>query len=318
MSHNELIASLEITKEAVVKESKRILKTHVPKSELVHKEVTVNLVKLYNEFIAKIRKYWSLLTEQEQVVARRIYTAIRDKIVRAFEVLKIKYKIPNSISQEIDPTITEENSSSEDEETENEIVIANSGNKIIRENIMNANEFFTFASRVLSSEFDGSPEKLLPFIDALNLLNANCVGHEQNAVAFVKTKLSGKARDLITDADNLQNIIIKLQQGIKGESSQTLASKILLVEQKSKSFAQFASEIEDLSLKLKRAYISEGVPVQIAETYSANQSVKALITNTYSEKHKIIMEAGNFKTAEEALHKFTSITAEEKPRIYDN
>lgn len=176
---------------------------------------------------------------------------------------------------------------------------------------MDADKFFNFASKILTTEFDGSSEKLLAFLDSLNLIKANCNGNERNAVCYVRTKLSGKARDLISDNDSLEDIINKLKNNIKGEPSQSVIAKLQTLKQKSKSPTEFANEVEQLSLKLKRAYISEGVPVNVAEMYTTDQTVKSLSVNTNSERVKIIMQAGTFATSQDAITKFLNVNTNE-------
>lgn len=51
--------------------------------------------------------------------------------------------------------------------------------------------------------------------------------HEENAVAYVKTRLTGKARYLVGENATLDEIKTKLKNGIKFESSQSVTSKML-------------------------------------------------------------------------------------------
>lgn len=169
-------------------------------------------------------------------------------------------------------------------------------------------EFFNLASKIVPNEFDGSEDKLTSFLDALTLLKANVEAHEENAVAYVKTRLTGKARYLVGESATLDEIKTKLKNGIKFESSQSVTSKMLNL--KHHNDTKYMADIENLTQKLKQAYISEGVPESVAENYTKNTTVKALSTNTNIEKVKIIMEAGSFQTVEEAIQKFANVTAE--------
>jgi hypothetical protein len=59
-------------------------------------------------------------------------------------------------------------------------------------------------------------------------LKANCEGQEENAVNFVKTRLTGKARLAVTDdIRNLDEIIQILKQKCSGEKSHTIEAKLL-------------------------------------------------------------------------------------------
>ena len=81
---------------------------------------------------------------------------------------------------------------------------------------MAAADYFKLAQNLLPNEFDGSPEKLQTFIDALTLLATNTEAQMvPNAISFVKTRLTGKARDVITNEVTLQAIIQTLRDSIK-------------------------------------------------------------------------------------------------------
>nr|CAH7712627.1 unnamed protein product [Callosobruchus chinensis] len=71
---------------------------------------------------------------------------------------------------------------------------------------MTAIEFFNLASKTLPHEYDGSPDRLQSFLDGHTLLTANATRNEQIAIAYIKARLCGKARDLIGDNDSLQDI----------------------------------------------------------------------------------------------------------------
>nr|CAH7743112.1 unnamed protein product [Callosobruchus chinensis] len=174
--------------------------------------------------------------------------------------------------------------------------------------VMTAIEFLNLARKILPHEYDGSPDRLQSFLKGHTLLTAYATGNEQNAIAYIKTRLCGKARGLIGDNDSLQDIAQKLRQGIKTESSQAVTSKILGHKQFQKDKTKYAEEIETLSAKLKRAYISEGVPAAVAETYCTNTVVRALSTNASSDRAKLIMEAGTFNSTQEAITKFVGIS----------
>lgn len=189
-----------------------------------------------------------------------------------------------------------------------EILTFKSANEVESKATMSAMDFFNLASKLLPSDFDGSQPKFLSFLDALELLKLNCGEHEANAVAFVKTRLTGKARDLITSETTLNEIIDSLKKGIRCKNSQAMTAAMQNCRQNTKDSAQYAAEVESLALNLKRAYITEGVPADTADSYTVNALVKTLSKNANSDKARIIMEAGNFNTVQDALSKFVTIT----------
>lgn len=156
---------------------------------------------------------------------------------------------------------------------------------------ISAVDFFNLASKLLPLEFEGSHPQFVLFLDALELLKLNCGEHEANAVAFVETRLTGKAPDLITSEKTLNEIIDTLKGGVRSKSK--CKRTLLSTQQK---------------LNLKRTYITEGVPNQTADSYTVDAIVKILGKNANSDNARMIMEAGTFNTVQDALSKFVTIT----------
>lgn len=290
---NKLLVEISTIKNEILAESKRAIKKQVPKSLIVRNEIRDNLVKLYNSFTNTLADCWLKLSEAQRHDFKQTFLLIRDKIVRSFQSLGVRYRVPTSIVENINTQILD------DEDISEEDTMA-----------LTINEFFNLASKLLPVQFDGSFDKLQSFLDSLTLLQANSDGHNDRAIAFVKTRLTGKARDLITDTMTLDDIFVSLKNNIKGESSKIISAKLLSLRQNIKDTNAFATEIESLANMLKRAYISEGVPHAVSETYATDTTVKALSRNATSERTRLIMEAGTFTTVQEAITKLVSITNE--------
>lgn len=284
-------AQLELVKDDIVKQAKRAIKKKLPKSVSIRDDIRDSLTDLFNEFTRILAVSWENLDNNQKLIANQLFLKIRDLVVRSFQALSVKYKVPVSCIQLIDPRILEEES--EDEDSDNGGIMA-----------VSAMDFFNLAGKIISSEFDGSLEKFPSFLDALELLKCNTGDHTANAVAFVKTRLIGKARALITVENNIDDIITALKNGIKGESSSSLASKMLNFKQNSRDTVSYSTSIESLAEKLKRSFISEGVPAQVAEKYTTETTVKALSKNASLEKTRWLMEAGTFNNVQEVITKF--------------
>lgn len=294
---------LEI-KQEVISQSKRAIKKKTPKGEQIRKDIQDNLVKLFNSFTTILASSWHTYNDTERSAARQIFISLRDKVVRAFQILHVNYKVPISCVEKINPLIIEDSGSS-----------SSSDEDIFQNMAMSVVDFFNFAGKIIPNEFDGSPNKLQSFLDALELLNRNLNNHEENAVCFVKTRVTGKARDLITTENSLDDIIRTLRNGIKADSSQLLTTKLLNLKQNSKDAVSYSTEIESLAENLKRAYISEGVPHEIAAKYTTEKTVEALSKNINSDRAKLIIQAGTFNTVQEAITKFITNSTENTSNI---
>lgn len=280
-------------KQEIVNQSKRAIKKYTPKGESVRNDIRDNLIQLFNAYTGYLAVSWNSLDVAEKSLAKQNFFYIRDKVVRSFQALNVKYKVPLTCVEKIDPFVIEDDLS-EDENLDTE---------------MSAVEFFNLASKLVPNQYDGSPDNLRSFLDALDLLSKNSTGQADNAVAYIKTRLIGKARDLITNETTVEQVISKLKAGIKGDSSRLITAKILNLKQNLKDTAVFATEIENLAESLKRAYISEGVPYEVAGTYTTETVVRSFSQNANSEKARLIVEAGSFNTVQEVVTKFVSSAA---------
>lgn len=131
------------------------------------------------------------------------------------------------------------------------------------------------------------------------------------AVTIVKTKLIGTARSFVTNEATIDDIVAVLTTNIKFESSKVVSSKLLAYKQGNKSSVDYTKEIESISASLKRAFMSEGVPIAAAERYSVDTLVKAVASNSNNENVKRVMQAADFKTVSDVTAKFMSVTTEE-------
>lgn len=284
MSDNweEVYAILSNIKIDVTNQSKRVLKKEIPKTVQVQSEISNNLVTLFNKATHLIREQWYTLDSDQQIIAKDIFSYIRDKTAKAFEKLGLGQQIPTSIFESI---------------------------KIVQNNDMATTkvEFFNLASKIVSQQFAGEPEKAQSFFDSLELLQTVATGYDADAVAFVKTKLTSKARDYVTTENSLADVINTLKNKIKYAGSQATITKLLACRQNNKNTISYSEEIEKLADSLKRSFINEGVPPNIAEKYSTENVVKTLSSNANSERTRIVMQASTFNNVQEALEKFNSV-----------
>lgn len=166
-------------------------------------------------------------------------------------------------------------------------------------------KFIELATKILP-EFDGKFKNLQKFLDALNLLESLKETHENLAVQIIQTKISGTARISINDLTSIAAIADKLKTVIKGDSTDILVSKLMTAHQGSKPNSVYAQEIDELSKMLSNAYISDGLPPQIANKYAVQATVKALAKNLNNDRTRIIIEAATFDTIDQITEKIMS------------
>lgn len=73
-------------------------------------------------------------------------------------------------------------------------------------------EMLKLASSQINKNYGGDPLVLKSFIDSINLLNSLATTAELKtfSTSFIRTKLEGKARELLNDSDTTVKDIIQL------------------------------------------------------------------------------------------------------------
>ncbi|XP_039233227.1 myb-like protein P isoform X1 [Drosophila yakuba] len=170
-------------------------------------------------------------------------------------------------------------------------------------------EFINTATKLIPA-FDGKAENLNSFIDALEILRLITGEHEELAVSIVKSRLKGVARNLVGNETTITEVISKLKSNVKGETVEVLSAKLMNLQQRNKTANQYTVEVEQLTKMLECAYITDGLPLELARSYSTQNAVKAMTKNCTIDKVKLIMQAGTFNTMNEAVSKFVNSCTE--------
>jgi len=78
------------------------------------------------------------------------------------------------------------------------------------------------------------------------------------------------------------------------------------LQQRNKTANQYTQEVDQMTKSLEGAFITDGLSLELAISYSARHAVKAMTKNCTIDKVKIIMQAGTFNTMNEAISKFVN------------
>lgn len=191
-------------------------------------------------------------------------------------------------------------------------ILINNQKLKIRNMSLTSTEFQSYAGKIIP-EFDGSAAELTRFLDALELVAENVGNHMATAVKLIKTKLRGDARCLITDENTIEQIILTLKKNIRHENSEMIIGKLMNLKAINKSSNNYVKEVEEISMSLKRAYISEGTSLLLAEKFATQQVVSALKSNAHTSEIKTIIKAGSFSSVAEVLTKYTQVVGEKEP-----
>lgn len=305
VTYSELVASVENKTQEFLRIYKCLKKKDLPSSPTKAAHLK-NIVKQYNGVSEIFSKFYEQVSPIQKQEFLNRFDQLRDKLISLFEFLSISVAIPETFHAQVVLRQRNDTTFFFDFDLNLEFFIA----KMTEDAATAKAKFINAYSRIIP-DFDGTPENLTRFIDACELLNENVGGHMSSAVTIIKTKLIGTARSYVTNEDTIAKIVDVLKENIKPESSKLVSSKLLGLKQGNKSPNDYVKEIENLSASLKRAFLSEGVPVATAEKYSVEAVVKAVAFNSNNETVKSVLRSADFKTISDVTTKFMSATTDE-------
>lgn len=156
----------------------------------------------------------------------------------------------------------------------------------------------------LVQPYDGSPQQMEAFVDAVSLLSELIKPDQMlTATKFVKTRLSGRARlALPTNVATLQGIIDAVSNNCKStESPDTVLAKLNRLRYTRAE--NFLEQVEALSTQLTTMYIQSKIPTDVATKMATKAGVDALINGITDNETKIILKANEFSTIQSAIQK---------------
>lgn len=163
--------------------------------------------------------------------------------------------------------------------------------------------------------YDGTPDNLNSFLDAVALFNDTVLEEFATAtpaekatateitLKFIKTRLTGNARQAISGAQTLNEILNKLKEQCTSKvNSDNIKAKLGALKQKG-SLDDFCDQVERLTLRLAAAYNNEDIPANKAKQMATKQGVDTLINGLNNNDTKIILRAGKFENINDATQK---------------
>ena len=170
---------------------------------------------------------------------------------------------------------------------------------------MNKVEFLKLAAATINRSFEGDPLKLNSFIDAIELLDSIASSElKDTLILFVKTRLEGKAREIIPEnPTSIQDIIKILKNKIKPENSKVVAGKIATLQIRNNDYAEFSKNVEELADALERTLVIEGMTQAKAHEMAIEQTVDVCAMNAKSEIVRTVIMATPFNDPKDVIAK---------------
>lgn len=167
----------------------------------------------------------------------------------------------------------------------------------------------------LISVYDGKPENLDAFIDAVRLFEdtvnqtfadgtpAQKAAAAQTVVRFVRTRLTDKARQTINENQNLDEMLVAIRAHCESKiSADSLIAKLKTVRQNG-DLTEFCDKVDRICSQLKSVYLRDEIPQVTATKMSTKCGIEALIRGANNNDAKIILKAGSFDKLSDAIQK---------------
>lgn len=168
--------------------------------------------------------------------------------------------------------------------------------------------------------FDGNPEETESFIESVSLLNElTPVEHKGILLKFVKTRITGKAKYMVSEE---LNTITKLTDKLRVKFSIKISSDAVLAQLKSckqgnTKLTDFTNKIEDLSRQLTRAFISEKVAEgETAEKLAEKFAMQTIAENVSNSETSLILRAGNLTNLSDTIAKAIAVDKPIPKNVY--
>lgn len=303
MDWQQIVVKLRLLKEYFDRSYKCLNTDRPTKDETVDKHVSV-LFDSFEQIRVLINVNYPQLTPSHKAAAEGFFADVRGKLANVLSRRGLDVKLPDTLHEKLVYKTEGQGIEGLDlpqAETENSLEASTMTQSVT--------QFLGLASKLLP-DFDGRPENLQSFVDAIGIVDSIKETHEVLAVNLVKTKLKGTARNLINSETTLAEIVSKLKGSVKGESVSVLSAKLMNIRQSGKNANAYVKEVEDLTKALESAYISDGLPAEVAGKYSTQQAVRAVAKNANNERVKLIIESGQFANMNELVSKFISSCTE--------
>lgn len=308
--------------------TKRVIKHDLSVNPDTLNKYKTDLVDSYNNLINYVR---TIETTDESIRSRITgeIKALRIRLVESFRRLETKIDLGEKLLDRVSiigdqvtgkghRTHTKQDDDNLLRDVEQNISDLNTTIEEFEDAVLNTGEMeaikvIEILNRVITQTYDGSTSNLETFLGQLSLAKT-VIENNQPAVfvAFVKSRLSGKALESINGVDNVPDanqgkidfIYNALQRKIKPENSRVIQGKIKALRADNKSKLEFAKIADELADQLRMALIAESIPPEKAKEMAVEATVDMCRSNARSEIVKTVIEAKTFENASDVISNY--------------
>lgn len=171
-------------------------------------------------------------------------------------------------------------------------------------------------TKLFPQDFDGNPLKLEQTIKILNAVKTTIThaDNQQQVISLLQLKLIGKAAEALpTTINSIDDIIKCLKDKCRGQSSRQIATSLegtVCTDRK-----RYIKDIQEMSEKLRTAYINEGVQKETAITYVIDDISKNIKRNFNTNTVMVAAMNQSFTSVDEVLHRFENIQIDKEASV---
>lgn len=304
---------LSVEKEKFVLVAKRILKEKLSTEPATLLTYKTDIIEAYCTFVKYCQKKLTLnLSNTDKQTIHDTQNYIIEKFEACLIKLNCKYSLsanlldlPNSDEIKIFGIEIEE-SNEESFYSEHYITLGELPNNNPIMSTITEPELLKLAANTINKPYSGEPLDLDSFIDSIELLKtlATTVQLTPLLTAFIKTKISGRAREFLTTEDTtIAQIVARLKQKIKPDSSKIIEGRMLSLHLSNSNQEEFIKKTEELAEGLRRSLVIEGMSATKASEISVEKTVELCRKNTTSDLIKSVLESTSFESSKEVVAK---------------
>lgn len=178
-------------------------------------------------------------------------------------------------------------------------------------------EYISNVSRVIKNTFNGDANEVDAFVASIELADSASEAADQaNLVKFIRTKLTGPAVDFVPATTATAAEVIRLiREKVKGDNTQVVMGRLLALRTDKNSLQNFQTQAEELAEKLKKSYINEGIPHDLANRMTIDKTVEMCRLSARTPLVKSVLASTKFDQPKEVLAKFITEAAQENTEV---
>lgn len=167
-------------------------------------------------------------------------------------------------------------------------------------------ELLDMVNKQIRNSYSGDPLGLPTFLSGVEIVQdfATNDNLKRKMVIYVKGRLEGRAREIITDdIETIEELLEKLKQDIKPENSKIIEGRMAALRYSYVKQEEFAARTEELADALRRTLIIEGMTPAKANEMTIDRTIQLCKKSTTSDVVKAVLGAATFHTAKEVVAK---------------